>query len=135
MPNSLSTSAAASAPYIHVTGSGMWTPQQLEQHFLALDRGLKAMRTRTGFARVLVELGEAKVQTAETAQIMQNWTARIYRETDQVAVICGTKLLAMQIRHQAKIRNLKTFADREAAVAWLLADQVSNAPLRNGQNG
>ena len=131
MPNSLSTSAAGRQPYVLVTGSGLWTPAELEQHFGDLDRKLQAMRAKIGFARVLVNLGDAKVQTAEAATVIRKWTAQIYGENDQVAVVCGTSLLALQIRHQARVRNLKTFSDRDLAIQWLLADATELRAARS----
>ena len=128
MPNSLSISASVRQPYVTVTGKGFWTPASLEQHYRRLDRDLRAMRARAGSARVLVDLSEAAVQTAETAAVMQRWTASIYRETDQVAVICATQLLAMQVRRQAQIRNLKTFTGKQEAIAWLLDDGQAAVP-------
>ncbi|MBO9574320.1 MAG: hypothetical protein J7494_01155 [Sphingobium sp.] len=122
MPNSLTISAEPGQLYILVTGSGLWTPDQVETHFRKLDGDLRVVRRRAGVARVLVDLGKAKVQTAEAAERMHHWTARIYRAGDQVAVICETALLAMQIKHQAKIYNRRIFPDREAAMAWLLSD-------------
>lgn len=127
MPNSLSISIPAGQAYILVTGSGLWTPDQVETHFGKLDRELRAMRARVGGARVLVDLRKAKVQTAEAAEKMKSWTGRIYRAEDQVAVICGTALLSMQIKHQAKVYNLRTFTDRQAATAWLLADASASS--------
>ena len=130
MPNSLSISAAASQPFVTVTGAGLWSPDQLEKHFRELDHMLKTMRTHRGAARVLVDFGQAKVQTADAASVIKRWTARIYREQDQVAVVCGTSLLAMQMRHQAKVGNLKTFSDRDLAVEWLLAEAMMDAAPR-----
>lgn len=122
MPNSLSISFTSDLPYIIVTGLGLWTPQQVDAHFRQLDRDLRLMRARYGAARVLVDLSKAKVQTAEAAELMHGWTGRIYRAEDQVAVICGTQLLAMQIKHQAKVYNLRTFPGQPAAIEWLLTD-------------
>ena len=134
MPNSLTISAKAGAPYIEVKGHGLWHPQHAEQHFRDLDRDLKLMRSRTGLARVLVDLGNAKVQTSETADIMHRWTARIYRPDDQVAIVCASQLLAMQIKHRAKIDQMMTSRDRDEAIAWLLA-QAKAEPLRRAAVG
>jgi len=125
MPNSLSISANPGQPCILVTGKGLWTPDQIETHFRKLEADLHAMRKRAGAARVLVDLGEANVQTAEVAEQMHHWTARIYQARDRVAVICQTALLAMQIKHRVKVYNRRIFPDREAAMAWLLADASS----------
>ncbi len=53
--------------------------------------------------------------------MMNQWTGLIYRERDEVAVICGTTLLAMQIRREARIYLRATFPEKKAAIAWLLS--------------
>jgi hypothetical protein len=114
---------------LRVTGSGMWSPELTERHFRNLDTALIAMRQRHGLGRTLVDLREASVQTAETAQMMKDWTNRIYRPVDRAAVVCGTALLGMQIRRAAQVHQLATFLDPTPALAWLLSD----APARVAQ--
>ena len=130
MPNRLAISAGPAEPYILVTGYGLWTPQQFEQHFRDLDRALRTMRIRAGFGRVLVDLSLAHVQTAECAAVMSQWTGLIYRERDEVAVICGTTLLSMQIRREAKIYHRATFQEKKAAIAWLLSEKAPDGAGR-----
>lgn len=125
----LSISADPGQPYIQVTGSGLWAAEDVERHFRSLDQALRVMRHRAGCARVLVDLSEAPVQTADAAELMDDWTARIYRENDQVAVVCGTTLLAMQIKRKTKGYRRETFPEKAAALAWLMAD----APARTGR--
>lgn len=123
MQNHIDISAAPGEPFILVTGVGLWTPAQFEAHFRRLDRDLRAMRARFGLARVLVDLSESVVQTAETAAVMKHWTRRIYRSSDEVAVISSSALLSMQIRHEDCAYRREMFRDWNAAVAWLLSDK------------
>lgn len=130
MPNSLSIIATPGEPFILVQGCGLWSADAFEAHFRTLDRELRAMRIRRGFARVLVDLSDARVQTAEVAAVMNRWTARIYRPSDEVAVICGTTLLSMQIKREARIYQRTVFSDKAAAIAWLLSDDKPDARTR-----
>ncbi len=130
MPNRLTISAGPAEPYILVAGNGLWTPQQFEQHFRDLDRALGPRRARAGFGRVLVDLSGAHVQTSECAAVMSQWTGLIYRERDEVAVICGTTLLAMQIRREARVYHRAVFPDKKAALAWLLTDKAPDGAGR-----
>ncbi len=127
MTNRLAISAAQGDPFILVTGCGLWSPDDVERHFRALDKALRIMRARVGAARVLVDLSDAAVQTAEATAVMNHWTSRIYRARDQVALICGTTLLAMQIRREAKIYQRVLFRKKPEAIAWLLSDKRSGA--------
>lgn len=102
-----------------VAGAGMWTPAQAEAHFRDLDRAITRLRRIHGSVRVLVDLREASVQTAETAGVVRNWTGRIYRGVDRVAVVCATALLAMQMKRAADIETLATFHEIELARAWI----------------
>lgn len=127
MTNIITITAAQGDPFILVTGHGLWSADYFEQHFRALDRELRAMRVRNGFARVLVDLSGSLVQTTEAAAVMNHWTARIYRPKDEVAVICGTTLLTMQVRREARIYERRIFTEKAPAMAWLLSDKKSGA--------
>jgi hypothetical protein len=133
MTNSLNISAAPGEPFILVTGKGLWTADQFDRHFRALDRELRAMRARAGHARVLVDLSGALVQTAEATAVMNHWTARIYSPRDEVAVVCATTLQAMQIKREARDYRRMIFPDKKAALAWLLSDKQAGAAPRKGR--
>lgn len=128
MSNMLEINTTPNAPYILVEGSGMWTVEQVQQHFVNLDRNVRAMRARCGTVRVLADMSRAQVQTAEIAQMMNSETARIYRQHDRVAVIVATKLVAIQIKRTPKIHDLQTFEDRALALAWLQAAVAAASP-------
>ncbi len=124
MQNTIGISVASGDPFILVMGHGLWTPTQFERHFHDLDRALRAMRARAGFARVLVDLSDSMVQTGETAAVMNHWTRRIYRTRDEVAVVSPSALLSMQVKREERIYRREVFPDRGAAVAWLLSDKT-----------
>lgn len=125
MNNPLSFTGAPGDPFIQVTGTGLWSPADIERHFRELDRVLRTMRTRQGFARVLVDMSGAKVQTAEAAAALDRWTGLAYRERDEVAVICTSTLLAMQTRRTTKIYYRAVFTEKSSAIVWLLSDKAA----------
>jgi len=123
MNNALSFNAAAGEPFIQVTGIGLWSPPEIERHFRELGKVLRAVRARHGFARLLIDMSDARVQTAESAAALDRWTGLTYRERDEVAVICTSTLLAMQTRRTTKIYRRAVFTEKNAAVAWLMSDK------------
>ncbi|WP_041391678.1 hypothetical protein [Sphingobium sp. SYK-6] len=104
---------------VRVFGAGLWSPDEAQAHFRALEQTILKLRRERAPVRVLVNLREAAVQTAQTADLMRTWTARIYRAADRVAVVCATTLLALQIRHVANVPNLATFQDVFLAEEWI----------------
>jgi hypothetical protein len=127
MNNALSFTAVPGEPFVQVTGTGLWSPAEIERHFRDLDKVLRSIRARHGSARLLIDMSEAKVQTAESAAALDRWTGLTYRERDIVAVICTSTLLAMQTRRTAKIYHRAVFTERSSAVAWLLSDKSGAA--------
>lgn len=105
--------------YVVISGGGMWSPAQADEHFRELDRAILKLRREHKQLRVLVDLREASVQTPETVAVMRNWTGRIYRDADRVAVVCATALLALQIKRATDIETRATFHDMATAEAWL----------------
>lgn len=119
MDGHLSFEADLAAGFVTVSGSGMWSPARTETHFRELDHVVLKIRREHSSVRVLVDLREASVQTAETAAIVREWTTRIYRTADRVAVVCATALLALQIKRAAHVETLATFHEIEPAMTWI----------------
>jgi hypothetical protein len=127
MHNALSFTAAPGEPFVQVIGTGLWSPVEIERHFRELDKVLRPIRARQGFARLLIDMSEAKVQTVESAAALDRWTGLTYRARDEVAVICTSTLLAMQTRRTAKIYHRAVFTEKTSAIAWLLSDKTAAA--------
>ena len=104
---------------IHVIGTGIWTVERAETHFRNLDRAVQNVRRKHGKVNVLVDLRGAAVQPSETAAVIHEWTTRIYREADRIAVVCATSLLALQMRRGVNIAPLATFHEMEPALRWI----------------
>ncbi len=106
---------------IRVRGTGMWTPEQASAHFVALHHAIESLRAIRQSVFVLVDLSGAVVQTAAVAEEVRAGTARIYGETDFVALIAGTALLAMQMKYVAKAPNMAVFSEMAPAMGWIQA--------------
>lgn len=105
--------------FVTVSGTGMWSAERAATHFRDLERAILKIRREHGAVRVLVDLHAAAVQTAETAAVVREWTGRIYRAADRVAVVCATALLAMQIKRMADVDTLATFHEIGPAEQWI----------------
>jgi hypothetical protein len=106
---------------IRVRGHGQASEETARRHFLELERAMADMRRRSGCARVLVDMGDGAVQTAEVAAIVHEETTRLYGEGDLVAILCHSMLQTLQTRRNGPEGRMRSFpADREAeAIAWL----------------
>lgn len=104
---------------IRVIGTGIWSVERAETHFRNLDRAVQNVRQAHGKVNVLVDLRGAAVQPSETAAVIHDWTMRIYRAADRVAVVCATSLLALQMRRGVNIAPLATFHEIEPALRWI----------------
>jgi len=126
MSNPFTISLEPSDGLIHVIGTGLWSPLQIMDHFRDLQGLLRRMRAEKGHARVMIDMRDALVQPANTARTLHDETNRAYRENDRVAVICTRALLAIQMKHTAKIYARATFTTPEEARAWLMTDPAGD---------
>jgi hypothetical protein len=107
--------------YVEVRGHGLWSVSYLDTHFNRLDSTLQSFRTLARGAKVLVDLSGAAVQPPGTADRIAYWTARLYRESDRVAIVAASSLMKVQMRRTAMIARRELFLSRDAALAWLLS--------------
>jgi hypothetical protein len=119
MNGNLSFEADFADGFVTVSGSGMWSAARAKAHFHDLERTVLKIRRDHGAVRVLVDLREASVQTADTAAVVHEWTTSIYRVADRVAVVCATSLLALQMKRAANIETLATFHEIAPAQKWV----------------
>lgn len=108
---------------IRVCGQGQVSMTALRDHFVVLDRAMKDMRKRYGGARVLIDLGDTAVQTAEVAAMIQQESRRLFCEQDRVALLCHSMLQTLQVRRSGPGDCQREFSpEREAeAIEWLRA--------------
>lgn len=107
--------------YLRVLGKGLWSPDFIDAHFGALKRQVEELRERCGRARVLVNLSEAMIQPADTAERIRHWTGQIYQPQDKVAIVLASSLLKSQMRRVAMIAERELFLSEANAIAWLTA--------------
>ncbi len=106
---------------VRVRGTGLWTPEQVSVHFVALRRAIDGLRAIRQPVLVLVDLRQAAVQMMHVAQAVTDGTSRIYGNADYVALVAGSTLLGMQMKHMAKVPNFAVFSEMEPALDWLAA--------------
>lgn len=121
MPGELSFEMDHREGVIRVRGVGMWTPEQASVHFVKLRQAIEGLRAIRQPVLVLVDLTRATVQTGEVAEAISHGTARIYNAADYVALVAGSVLLGMQMKHAAKVTNFSVFTDMALAQDWLAA--------------
>ena len=112
---------------IRVRGVGMWTPEQAQVYFDEMARITEPMRAIKAPVRVLIDLREAPVQSAATANAMANGQINYDRQRDRVAFVCLSKLFAMQLKRGVPSIHSGYFESEEDALAWLLSDNPDNA--------
>ena len=108
---------------VRVTGSGLWTVPFIQQHFREFGKVLSDIRRSGGQVRVLVDLRDSAVQTAEAVAELSAATERAYLPQDRVAVMCVSALVAMQVRRASRVDQMATFDDVFAALSWLRSDK------------
>ena len=106
---------------IRVHGTGLFTREMAVSHFAKLRLAIKDMRDRFGGSRILVDFGDASVQSSEIAAMLQDEGKAVFNEHDLVAVLCRSTLQKLQVRRNAPQGRTREFeAHQEAeAVAWL----------------
>ena len=112
---------------IRVRGVGMWTPQQAQVYFDEMARIAQPIRTLKAPVRVLIDLREAPVQSAATAEAMANGSTNYDQQRDRVAFICLSKLFGMQLKRSIPLVISAFFEDEDEALAWLLSDEPDAA--------
>ena len=115
------------AGIIRVRGVGMWTPQQAQVYFDEMARITQPIRALKAPVRVLIDLREAPVQSAATAEAMANGSANYDPQRDRVAFICLSKLFGMQLKRSIPSVISAFFEDEAEALAWVLSDEPNDA--------
>lgn len=112
---------------IRVRGVGMWTPQQAQVYFDEMARITQPIRALEAPVRVLIDLREAPVQSAATAEAMANGSTNYDPQRDRVAFICLSKLFGMQLKRSVPSVISGYFEDEAEALAWVLSNEQEGA--------
>ena len=115
------------AGIIRVRGVGMWTPQQAQVYFDEMARITQPIRALKAPVRVLIDLREAPVQSAATADAMASGSSNYDPQWDRVAFVCLSKLFAMQLKRSLPGMHSGFFETEDDALAWLLSDKPDDA--------
>jgi hypothetical protein len=127
MNGSMSFEIDRGSALFRVTCKGMCTPEQARAHFEEIGRAFRAERAAKRGLFVLVDVREASIQTAETAEAIREGTDTVHSQADCVAFLCASKLHAMQLRRGVQMPAMAVFEDMEQALAWIAARRTAAA--------
>lgn len=114
------------AGLIRVRGEGLYSLSQVEEHFRTLGATIAHIRASHGRVRVLVDIRDGVVQSAEVAQAVSRWQGRLYSPGDRVALIVKSALHKMQMRRVVNLQITEMFVSETAARTWLKAFDPQN---------
>lgn len=103
-----------------VEGTGMLSPSDMAARMSELVPVLDQLRRRAGIARVALDLSDARVQSAPTAEVLAQLSDQLYKPGDRLALICPSALVRMQVK-RASGMPFEPFDDQDSAIAWLKA--------------
>jgi hypothetical protein len=105
--------------YIHVSGDGLYSLLEAQQHFRDLSDLIGRQRRRGIGVRVMVDLRTGAPQTKEVTEHIQKATRVIYREEDRLALIVQSALLKMQVQRLHTREGTQVFVSEGAALEYL----------------
>lgn len=121
MPGALALSYQTESRFILVSGRGMWSPRQLDEHLRDFADLVAQLRRQQIRIRVLVDLKDAAIQTPEVTRVLAHGTRDCHREGDRVAVLVPGSLAKMQMRRILGTHYHNYFVSESAARLWLSA--------------
>lgn len=108
---------------IHVTGQGVWTREDIDQHFAMLRQLILSVRYTGRPVRVLSNIVGARRQSPEVEARIKEQMARTYRAGDRVAILTANNLAKLQVRAIIGDAEIGLFCSPLAAETWLLAHE------------
>jgi hypothetical protein len=121
---SLATEVDYGLGIIRGTAIGFWSVQQVDAHFTALDRCVRALHHRGLTVSVIVDMrASAPAQSQEVSMRLKAGVTGIYRPGDRVAMVLATSLAKMQLRRILDSEYHEFFLSLSAAEKWALAEK------------
>lgn len=106
-------------PVIVVTGSGLWTVEQMATHLNEYRGALLRKRGRNG-VRVLVALADSGAQLPAVTDLLTASLKSCHQpDDDRVAMVVPGALARMQMRRLLDTGNHEFFGSIDEAQAWL----------------
>ena len=115
----LSVACDPDDPIIVVTGSGLWTVEQMTAHLGEYRAALLRKRRDGRGARVLVRLEDTGVQLPAVTEVLTSTLRTCHQPGDRVAMIVPGALARMQMRRLLDGGNHAFFESVRDARAWL----------------
>jgi len=109
---------------LSVTVRGYWDMATFTAYADSFRMELRQMKARGGCRRCLMDATEFAVQSAEVTRALQALADSFAPDCPALmAGVSGSKLSELQARHAGESGTRRVFATREAAEAWLFAEQ------------
>jgi hypothetical protein len=107
--------------FISITGTGFWSPAEIDDHFDELRDLIERMRTVRSDVRILVDLRESGAQSPETIVRISARIAAAYRDGDRIAMVLSSSLAKLQMKRAIQNLQHEMFVSPKAAEQWLMA--------------
>jgi MFS superfamily sulfate permease-like transporter len=108
--------------WIRVAPRQFHSRAEFVEHFETLTRLVQEARRSGHGARFILDLRDAPVLSAETAEVVRSANMKLYRGSDRVAMVITSQLLRIQARRMYEHPNFETFEAIADAEALLLAE-------------
>jgi hypothetical protein len=116
--------------HLFVSGDGLATLMEAQQHFRDLSALLARERKRGVGARVLVDLRAGSSESEEVRAHVTKAMAAIYRDDDRVAIIVASTLLKFQIQRHHTRPGSGVFVSQGAAEEFLFRQRPTTRPVQ-----
>jgi hypothetical protein len=105
---------------IFVTGTGIWTRTDVDDHYAALRQLIDHMRRDGRLVRVLSDITKAVRQSSEIEIHIREHIDRTYRPGDRVAILVADADDKMYVRGLLGHADVAAFSSQITAEIWLM---------------
>lgn len=108
---------------IEVVATGVWSRDEIDRHYDALEHMIDQLRTVGQPVRVLIDMTESERQAPEVEGYVRAKVDRIYRAGDKVAVLVAGED-KQYMRTTLADADVATFSSRLPAEMWLFVPSL-----------
>lgn len=119
LPGDLTVTREPGSPLVVVTGSGLWSVEQMIAHLDEYQDMLRTSRWGGLGAVVLVLLEDTAVQLPAVTGVLMERLAYCHQPEDRIAMLVPGALARIQMRRVLDTGNHEFFATEAEARAWL----------------
>ncbi|HEX7782656.1 MAG TPA: hypothetical protein VF509_07595 [Sphingobium sp.] len=110
---------------IRTVGTGRWTAEEVDAHFMKLGDIISDVRRRGQVVRILSDVSGAEVQSPAIEARINALSGKLRQPGDRSALVVKSSLLKVHVREVADCQDLALFCSAAAAETWLLAHDLS----------